>query len=240
MFKRLNNSFCQLTCGSVIGHHHVATKTNKQDSYMCLSNDQKSIGIVVDGCSASIKAEISHLVADFMVHYIDNCSINNTNIKRILSETFSATKEYINSIINLTRPYATKREKALLIQDCFMAVVVGFYIDHSQEKQPGAVFYCGDPIFSFDNQPFVVIDQNNFPHYLMYACIDKELMSLHEMIPSSFTSICFDFEDYNRFMIAQQHLFCSTDLRVCFFEYRLHHQNSYFHLRRTIFTISLL
>ena len=210
MQKRFTNQDCIITCGSVIGHRHVESKTNCQDSYAVYCGNNATSGVIVDGCSSSPHAEISALISKFVARYAfmlhkinSNISISTEDgVKLFLHSIFKETTQYVNNLTSLTLPFSCLEEQASFINEYLMGVIVGFYIDHTDDKQPAVIYSAGDPIFSFGDNNFLEIDQNNKPLYLMYNCISPSFFTNSNIIGDRFHQHMFNLSDYEKFMIS--------------------------------------
>lgn len=186
------------------GHYHLYKGTNCQDAMGFYAVDLSSLrnaqltttpdflcGVVSDGCGEGEHSEVgSQMLVAFVLSEIRRIrSRQVTSLQDIAKQLFHSVVRYIDLNLHLSCPTETPAEIAAYVRDYWLATLLGFLICGDE----GLIFYAGDGEFALGDV-VTVIDQQNTPHYLAYACLraPQEVGVSADFIPREFMTVPFD------------------------------------------------
>lgn len=203
--------------GVKMGHYHRDQFNNGQDAAGSFVFDDAGgrigewvCGFIADGCGSGKHSEIganqSVRVALRQMHHLMMQGYPAAAIPGLL---FSDILQYINrNVIDNCLSAFDYGERAELVADYWLFTALGVIMSDNL----GVIFHAGDGVISLDDD-LTILDQNNAPTYLGYACIpDPDKFNIAEQfIPKEFTTITFDPREIDRLMIASDGFTNHTD-----------------------------
>ena len=213
---RQNTTTWTVQCSVKMGHYHRDRFGNCQDAANTFVRDDGSGepqwvgGFIADGCGSGKYSEIgANQSARMAIRQMHDLMLHGYSAAAIPGLLFSDILNYINkNVADNCLNTCDYSERAELVADYWLFTALGIIMSDNQ----GVIFYAGDGVISL-NDDLTVLDQNNAPTYLGYACIpDPEKFNITEQfIPRKFTTITFDPNEIDRLMIASDGFTNHTD-----------------------------